>query len=97
MHSVIIPDASLSPYPRTSEEMDGTQELHHLKIHSRGGSYNTPGLGDLSNEGSKNFLSSLELVFKAAETFLDKFQILAGLSRAQKKQSSEFTEFSTKT
>ena len=29
--------------------------------------------------------------------FLDKFQIWAGLSRAQKKQSSEFTEFSTKT
>ena len=29
--------------------------------------------------------------------FLDRFQILAGLSRAQKKQSSEFTEFSTKT
>ena len=28
---------------------------------------------------------------------MDKFQILAGLSRAQKKASSEFTEFSTKT
>jgi hypothetical protein len=44
-------------------------------------------------------LSSLELVFYAAQiwAFLDKFQILAVWSRAQKKQSSEFTEFSTKT
>ena len=93
-----------------------SQELHLLKIHSRGGSYNTPGLDggwffgpwafiipkssyqDLSNEGWKIFLSSLELVFKLLkQVFLDKFQILGGLSRAQKKQSSEFTEFSTKT
>jgi hypothetical protein len=28
---------------------------------------------------------------------INKFQILAGLSRTQKKQSSEFNEFSTKT
>ena len=54
---------------------------------------------DFSNEGSKSFLSSLEHFFEAAQTsaFLDKLQILAGLSRTQKKQSSEFTEFSTKT
>ena len=47
------------------------------------------------------FFSLLELVFSAAaaqtRAFVDKFNILAGLSRAQKKQSSEFTEFSTKT
>jgi hypothetical protein len=54
---------------------------------------------DLSNDGSKIFLSLLEFVFIAAQTwaFLDKFQILAGLSRSQEKQSSEFAEFSTKT
>ena len=58
-----------------------SQELHLLKIHSRGGSYYTPGLDggrffgpwafiilkssyqDLSNEGLKKILSSLELVF----------------------------------
>jgi hypothetical protein len=53
----------------------------------------------ISDEGSKNVLCSLELVLSAAQTwaFLDKFQILASLSRAQKQQSSEFTEFSTKT
>ena len=45
------------------------------------------------------FLISLELVILAAQTeaFLDKFLILAGLIRAQKKQSFEFTEFSTRT
>jgi hypothetical protein len=53
---------------------------------------------DLSNEGSKNYLSLLELGFSAAQTwaFFDKFQILAALSRAQKKHNSEFTEFATR-
>ena len=43
-------------------------------------------------EGSKTILISL-----AAQTwtFFEKFQILAALSRAQKKQSIDFTEFST--
>ena len=44
---------------------------------------------DLSNEGSKK-LSSLE------RAFFDEFQILVPLIRAQKNNSSEFTEFSTK-
>ena len=42
--------------------------------------------------GQKFFLVHWNLFFK-----LDKFWILAGLSRAQKKRSSEFTEFSTNT
>jgi hypothetical protein len=86
--------------------------LHLLKIHSRGAPITPQGCfgplafiilkssyQDLSNEGSKLSLSPLELVFKAAQkwAFLDKFWILAGLNRAQKNQSSEFTEFSTKT
>ena len=72
--------------------MDGEHslELHLLKIHSRGPpitpwgwmglifwtmSFYNPksSYNDLSNEGSKTFLSSL------------KFQILAGLNRAQKR------------
>jgi hypothetical protein len=50
---------------------------------------------NLSIEGSNIFLSSLELGFQAAQTwaFFDELQILAGLSRGQKKQNSEFTRF----
>ena len=53
---------------------------------------------DLSNEGSNKFLISLELGSSAAQTwaFFDKFQILAAWSRAQKKQSTQFTEFFTR-
>ena len=53
---------------------------------------------DLSNEGSNFFLSSVELGFEAAQTwaFFDEFQILAAWSRAQKKHSNNYTEFSTR-
>ena len=42
-------------------------------------------------------LSLVELAFKAAQTwtFFDEFPIWAAWSRAQKKNITEFTEFST--
>ena len=55
--------------------------LHLLKIRSIGWGV------DFSDH---DLLSSL----KAAQTFFDKFQILAAWSRAQKKHSTQFTEFS---
>jgi len=101
-------DLTQGPLKKWTEH---SQELYLLKIHSRGGSYYTPWLDggwffgpwafiilkssyqDLSNEGSIFFLSSLELVFKLLKHrhFWINFRFWL------KNQSSEFTEFSTKT
>ena len=60
--------------------------------------YNPKKFNVFLKRGQKNFEFTGTCFFKLLKHghFLDEYQILAGLSRGQKKQSSEFIEFTSK-